>query len=243
MGLSSNSLIHFTNSKNALMNILNEEFGIKYCSEEIITPDGNLMYAFPMVSFCDIPLSKIKDHIIKYGNYGIGLTKEWGQKHGLNPVLYVDKNSTVGSNYYSAFDELFIGKKISDLSETELKLLDVVRYMKNYEADLITPKINIKIYRFADEKEWRYVPPTIEAHMIVKNEVYRANKDKINASIETLRLGFEPRDIKYVIIDNDTEISEFIDCLRKAKGKKYSYDDVERLITRLITTEQIINDF
>lgn len=225
------------------MSILNEEFRIKYCSEEIITPDGNLMYAFPMVSFCDIPLSKIKHHINKYGNYGIGLSKEWGQEHGLNPVLYVDKNSTVGSNYYSVFDELFIGKKIADLSETELKLLDVVRYMKNYEADLITPKINFKDYRFADEKEWRYVPHRKEAQMIVKNEVYRTHKNKINANVEKLRLGFEPKDIKYVIIDNDTEISEFIDCLRKAKGKSYSYDDVDRLITRLITTEQIINDF
>lgn len=243
MGLSSNSLIHFTNSKDTLISILNEEFRIKYCSEKIITPVGNLSYAFPMVSFCDIPLSQIKEHITKYGNYGLGLTKEWGQKHGLNPVLYVDKNSTVGSNYYAAFDELYIGKKIKDRSETELKSLDVVRYMKNYEADLITPKIEKKGYRFADEKEWRYVPNFKEVPMLVRDEMYQDNKDAVNNLVKDLRLGFEPKDIKYVIINDDTEISEFISSLRKAKGKIYSYDDVERLITRLITTEQIINDF
>lgn len=243
MGLSSNSLIHFTNSKDALMSILNEGFRIKYCSEKIITPKGDLTYAVPMASFCDIPLSKIKDHIKNYGNYGIGLSKEWGQKNGLNPVLYVDKNSSVGGNYCSAFNELFVGQKISSLSSTDLRLLDVLRYMKNYEANLKTSKINIIDYRFADEKEWRYVPSGKAAAVLVKNEDYQKNKSKFNDKISSLKLEFEPKDIKYVIINSEKEISEFIDFLRRAKGTKFSYDEVERLITRLITVEQITKDF
>jgi len=57
-----------------------------------------------------------------------------------------------------------------------------------------------------------------------------------------IKLDFEPNDIKYIIIENDAEISEIVDLLRKAKGNTYSYNDIERLMTRILTTEQIVSD-
>lgn len=80
MSLSSNSVIHFTNNKEALVGILQKNFKITYCNEQILLADSVVKIQVPMVSFCDIPLSKIKDHIDKYGNYGIGLTKNWAKK-------------------------------------------------------------------------------------------------------------------------------------------------------------------
>ncbi|PWK80345.1 abortive phage resistance protein AbiGi (putative antitoxin) [Mucilaginibacter oryzae] len=65
MALSSNSLVHLTNFKQSLIGILNESFKVKYCLENVITQVGVLKYAIPMVSFCDIPLSELKDHITK----------------------------------------------------------------------------------------------------------------------------------------------------------------------------------
>jgi len=49
--------------------------------------------AIPMVCFCDIPLSQLVSHIDTYGKYGLGMSKEWGIKKGLNPVIYFNKNS------------------------------------------------------------------------------------------------------------------------------------------------------
>jgi len=69
------------------------------------------------------------------------------------------------------------------------------------------------------------------------------DKDKENQKLKNIRLQFEPNDIKYVIIEKDSEIPEFLDILRSSKGKKYTYHDVERLMTRIITTEQIVSDF
>jgi hypothetical protein len=244
MGLSSNSLIHFTQTKASLVGILKENFKVNYCLENVITPSGNLHYAIPMVSFCDIPLSEIKEHINKYGAYGIGLKREWGQRQRLNPVLYIEKNSSLSECLYDSFKTMFTGKNVTEAEGLLANLIDVMRYLKNYEADLVRSGLTIPSYKFADEKEWRYVPPKQDAQMVVKGAVITpAVKKAFNTKIENVRLEFEPSDIKYIIINDESEISEFIDILRKAKGRKFTLEDVERLITRIITTEQILTDF
>jgi hypothetical protein len=89
MALSSNSLFHFT-YKNALLRILKEQFKVKYCFEIIYTHEIPFEFGIPMVSFCDIPLSEVKEHMNKYGSYGIGMNMKWAKNNGLNPVLYID---------------------------------------------------------------------------------------------------------------------------------------------------------
>lgn len=246
MSLSSNSLFHFTPTPQSLVGILTENFKVKYCIETILTQSGILNYAIPMVSFCDIPMSGIKTHIGNYGSYGIGLSKEWGQRNNLNPVFYIDKNSSVGKSYHDAFKSIYqqSGKTMGDLTDIEANLLDTVRYMKNHEADLSRNGKIDRDYRFADEKEWRYVPSkALVSTMVIKTDLYIPNKKEANGLLSELRLSFEPSDIKYVIIKSDHEISKFINVVRESKGTKYTHSDVERLMTRIITVDQITDDF
>lgn len=246
MSLSSNTIIHFTKTSDALKGILQENFKIKYCLESIFL-DSDLDYAAPMVSFCDIPLSQIKDHIGKYGAYGIGLTKEWAQKNKLNPVIYMQANSllakSINENYLEITTDEFVEWKT--LSTNQKNWLNILRYVKNYEADLSRGGEVIKNYRFSDEREWRYSPTYEDCiEMAINADAYKSEEQKniINKGIENLRLEFEPNDIKYIIIERESEISEFLEILKKSKGNKYSYNDVERLMTRIITSEQIKTD-
>lgn len=65
--------------------ILMGSFSISYCKETFVLDNARpYILGIPMVSFCDIPLSQILDHVKKYGNYGIGLSKEWAKSKGLN---------------------------------------------------------------------------------------------------------------------------------------------------------------
>ena len=249
MGLSSNTIVHFTKSKDSLKGILRENFKIFYCLEQLsIGGRTRLQFAVPMVSFCDIPLSQVKSHITKYGSYGIGLTKEWAEKQRLNPVLYVEKDSLLSRSYITVYKEYLIntGKNASDLDKKERSLVDIMRFMKNYQNDFTRGGQVFKDYRFSDEREWRYVIDVQEnIDFILHKSMYDTEdkKKKANATLAKYRLEFTPNDIKYIIIQNDSEISEFLEMLKTSKGNKYTYNDVERLMTRLITTEQIISDF
>lgn len=257
MSLSSNSLIHITNSIEKLKSIITEGFRIKYCQEDILFRDASSIGIYvPMVSFCDIPLSEIKRHISLYGlgvdekgketnvAYGIGLKKSWAEKKGLNPVLYVDKQSSLGVNFSGACNRLLQNKKIKELSEEELGINDIFRYMKNYEADLIrSNQEQLYNYRFSDEREWRYVPSIGQADFIHPSTLINSlgMKDEMNKKIEHLRLGFDIIDIKYLILSNDNEIHDFSKWLGEFFiGRD---EDILKLQSRIITVDQILNDF
>lgn len=100
--ISSETLFHFTPKPEYLFQLLQNEFKPRYYPE-IIHLEGmkTLNKAIPMVCFCDIPLSQIKDHIDTYGNYGIGMTKEWAIKNKLNPVLYLEPSSKLSKSIIS----------------------------------------------------------------------------------------------------------------------------------------------
>jgi hypothetical protein len=243
MPLSSNTLIHFTADKESLKGILSENFRVKYCKETIQWgKDSVTAIRVPMVSFCDIPLSQIKDHISKYGHYGIGLTREWAVKNKLNPVLYVQPDSGLAASYYQLLDDIASAEDyFKDKIDVIKRTTDIARYVKNYEGTLVRKGKTFRKYRFSDEREWRYVPPpSSKCAMFYMDSKYDENAAK--ERIDGFRLKFKPNDVKYIIIKDDGEIGEFIDHLRRAKGNKYTHGDVERLTTRLFTSDQIHKD-
>lgn len=252
MGLSSNSLIHFTKKISDLEGILTDNFKLNYCYEKIEgKSDVNLL--IPMVSFCDIPFSQVLKHIKSYGNYGIGLKKSWAKKNGLNPVLYIDKDSTLGQNFIFSLRSV-AGKdikKTTEFTETQKKVYDIIRYLKNYEGDLIREgKKTIYNYRFSDEREWRYILPINNLSLMfgnistIKNDSSKIKEAKktLNNKIESERLNFEPNDISYIIVQKESERDKIIKTLEHIKGR-YPHNEVKRLTSRIISTEQINTDF
>lgn len=90
--LSSSNLYHFTREKKFLKSILENGFYPRTSIENLSFLMHNYTRAFigvPMVCFCDIPINLIEEHTNQYGRYGIGLSKEWGIRNGLNPVQYI----------------------------------------------------------------------------------------------------------------------------------------------------------
>lgn len=134
--LSAQTLFHYT-EKEHLINILKRGFSPRYSKEfdEVLGPEEKLTFGeflyIPMVCFCDTPLSLVKRHMDVYGSYGIGLSKKWGTEKGLNPVLYIKKESTLHTNLIVPMQQL-----MTKYHETDKELLQrltfMYRYMKPY---------------------------------------------------------------------------------------------------------------
>jgi len=98
MQVTSDTLFHFTPSLKNLKNILSKKFQLTYCHEKYLLDYETHNSYYPMISFCDIPLSLAKNQIERYGSYAIGMTKDWGTNNNLNPVVYLEKDSLLSKD-------------------------------------------------------------------------------------------------------------------------------------------------
>lgn len=199
-----------------------------------------------MVSFCDIKLSEISDHISKYGRYGIGLSKEWAIENNLSPVFYQSLNSTFSHGLMEMLSNN--SSNNNDMKDNDI-ILNFLRLSKEYEGKLVRHgRVGNKNYRYADEREWRYIPKLnhnqeFPDYLLENDYDTQDKKDVANSKLNNKRLSFNANDIMYLIVNNDSEIKEFITHIRNAKGKNYSPDEIDRLTTRIISCDRIENDF
>jgi len=227
--LSSNSLFHFVNKMEYLLDILRNGFQARYCYEKF--PKLNIPIAIPMKCFCDIPLGQIKYHISKYKGYGIGVSKSFARKNGITPVIYVHNNSKTLIDYLK---EMQSSGVITDIS--------ILPYFKKYSG-----KENLSTVRYYDEKEWRFVPDDFSfldlrrvKEVNRKNHVRRHN-NKLNKT--DYRLILSPNDIKYLFVEKKNDVNDLIIELKLIKSSIYTTNEIELLISKIITASQIIGDF
>ncbi|HDV8874658.1 TPA: hypothetical protein QIY58_003480, partial [Escherichia coli] len=234
------TLFHFTKNEDAFYSILAEKYFKPFLArEEIRGVGGRRRFAVPMVSFCDIKLSQIRDHSGKYGEFGLGLTKSWAEKKGLHPVLYMNKSSEIFSKYnarirliknklvplWKARGNLDTKNRIEfeKLKAEYSDLYNLLRYMKNYRGKL-ERKDNktIENYIYADEKEWRYVPapfigdlwPSLSLERVITSD----DKAKISSKFSKFGIDFEFNDIKYILIPKEQHIQKLINFLSGLDG-------------------------
>lgn len=253
MSLSSNSLLHFTKNFNNLKGILTKTFKVNYCRENLKAGDKFFDILVPVVSFSDVPFSQVMHQIKAYGSYGIGLSKSWAMRNGLNPVLYVERESNIGSTFYQSLFSKISSDQISLMHmETENKnIMDIIRYMKNYEGDL--ERIGRKTkrnYRFSDEREWRYVLPPSNVNQLFgncntfygKGEFIKILKTQLNEKIAHEYLHFGPEDVTYIIIKSERERDKTIEVIRDIKDV-HGELVVSRIASKIVTVEQIKGDY
>jgi hypothetical protein len=246
MAISTNSIIHYTDSFKYLELIIKEGFAIKYCSERFIIEGGTgSIAAHPMISFCDIPLSQSFKHFDAYGKYGIGLSKDWAYEMGINPVWYIEKKSLIAKTLY----EFLVDRRDAKSNLNAKQKSNILRlkcFIKNYSGHLKRKSIDDKNYRFYDEREWRLVPEKSDINgksFSIDNSLYQKDKDKYNNKLSKVRFHFKPKDISYVIVDKTIEIPKMINILRVDYATKCTAQELDILFSKICSTEQILSDY
>ncbi|MDT3387859.1 MAG: hypothetical protein LIR46_08890 [Bacteroidota bacterium] len=245
MPISANTLFHFTRDIETLLSILKSKFYPRLCLEQRILPKSDLRLAIPMVCFCDIPLSQISEHSLKYGEYAIGIKKDWAINQGVSPILYVHDKSlilnTVLSEIKATSDDV-LANPTGCASERMRKFVDAVCMMKPYEGYDERIKKSIRYY---DEREWRYVPSRENGDQFVyiTEALFHDERvrEKLNSENEKYGVEFNPDVINYLIVANDKDVLTLKHEIETIKGA-FPYNSVQLLMTRIISMERIRED-
>lgn len=248
--LSANTLFNFSSRPAYFYGKLESGFIPRFNMEDLSMfaskQDMTFKNAFPMTCFCDIPIAQLKDHTGKYGKYGIGLTKEWGIKNGLNPVLYISSNnSQIISQLKGALITLKSveengGKDIKEkIHSIQNNLYHVLRYFKPYQGIQDTKPLT-----FYDEKEWRYLPEANHEHdyFYLAEEGFNNEdcKKEANDDMTVKKIEFTCDDIKFLVVPAKSDVQSLVNFLQGHKKYKSACID---LIRRIITIEEIEHDF
>jgi hypothetical protein len=262
MPISANTLFHFTPEKEHLLNILKQNFRPRYCLEDMSYlkwPQAEI--AFPMVCFCDIPLSQIVNHSKTYGSYAIGLTKQWGMNNKLTPMTYLHSNSSylesiinvfmnsMGQNQRLLPIETDARISIPDLDSHSMQAIyRIMAFLKHYDGKMRRGEEVMDRVNFYEEREWRYIPEfedslTSSQLLMLSRQAFDLNKEENDKRVDHYYLKFTPKDIKYIIVSSENERLPLLQNIQDIKGNIYSRDDVKVLMSKVLSMEQVREDF
>lgn len=143
----SESFFHLTKHRTTLESILTDGgFWPRYCFEQNIwrtyTARAHTHFWLPLVSFCDIPLTRLQLHAETYGYFGLGMTKDWGAKVKLHPVAYIDPQGPLSKpfnearssmSYETWIDATAFIKPVSGVQEREAGVSKPTDFYAEYE--------------------------------------------------------------------------------------------------------------
>lgn len=240
----SSSLFHFTKSRETLQLILKNGFWPRYCLEDLnwLPDSGELFVAFPMVCFCDIPLSRIEEHVGFYGNYGVGMTKDWAKKNGLNPVQYFAGENSFTTAFKNLINEVdHLNSDRVDLFKENFR--HVNSFIKPCEGRMIFGKEFIE-KDFYQESEWRYAPrgesvaPYLTHSDFQNSETLQEHNNKTR---ESAMLKISPQDIRYIFVRSDADIPPLVNFIQ-AELDSFPSSEVKILLSRITSLESISGD-
>lgn len=135
---------------------------------------------------------------------------------------------------------------LTNLKNNYNLLMNMYRYIKNYDGELYRHgKLKDDNYRFANEREWRFVPDFSKYNIrpfLSKDEIeIPGAKKRFNKIAAHIPLRFKPDDIKYLIVKKDEDRVELINHLEKVKGR-FHENIRKRLSSRILTVDQIKYD-
>lgn len=193
MNIYSNSFFQRVNDYTIIEKIIEQGFKAFYCKEEIFRGKGvpSTFIGIPMVSFCDIPLAYISKN--NYGKCGIGMSRKWGRKHHLEPVLYYPNDISCQSTkmIIKAADAFLSNRKESDSYR-------ILGYAKPMEKP--TKIVGRSSDNYA-EREWRKVYANPAPLKWLTEEEYNNYRRVDPKQPVGTPLHFNVDDIDFILVD------------------------------------------
>ena len=240
----SSTLFHFTKSLDDVKSILNGGYNPRYSLEDVAWLNAKItaFVAYPIVCFCDIPLSRLSDHVGFYGSYGLGMTKEWALTNGLNPIMYIAPGSPLSKSLLDHLDAALAVEE-SKKAEHIKQFRCTIAFSKPILGTMIVNSAPVS-KEFYQESEWRYLARHADIDEFLTQKEYGDDTKKAAANkfaAEKAVLRFTPADVKYIFVRSDTDIPDLVNFINTALDR-YPSADLKILTTRIVSLEQIEKD-
>ncbi|MFM5119607.1 abortive infection system antitoxin AbiGi family protein [Aeromonas veronii] len=242
----SHTLFHFTKNIDFLKDILANGFWPRYCLEDMRWYSGNnTRSAYPIVCFCDIPLSRVDEHVKFYGNYGIGVTREWARKKQLSPVIYLNEDT----HQHQSLKKILLGnlKGNGYYQDAGSDINNIMSHIKPIEGEMIVNGESI-LKEFYQENEWRYAISGLATELKSKPWLYEVDyKNKTILESQNLKskeyysLKISPSDIRYIFVKSDSDIPNMVNFIQ-TNLDYYPSSDIKILLSRIMSFETITRD-
>ena len=277
----SSSLIHFKDRLEYLKGILKDGFRFSYCREEYpkalvnniknqekkdFIPTNCCLnenicntVLIPMVSFCDIPLTRSNVHAQKYGYYGVGIDRELARDiyPQLMPVQYMSSERfRLALNDISVIfaESENINRQIND----SVKL--IIGTTKVYST--LRKERDVLCY---EEREWRVIHSDngiTEWGWGIEDRWKEAYNDRLHSNPDLSYLSFivvEDSEgariveeninklITHILVQNETEIPEIAEFIMDENNSIFGYALPKKcrlqLISKLNSFERLSKDY
>lgn len=252
---SANVLFKFMKEFKYLKDILDKKAILpRYCEEsieylDIKSSDKKLnKIVFPMVCFCDINFSRLEEHVYYYGKFGIGFSKEWAIKKGVQPIHYINENSSIKKDISYLFSKAYNDELNESLAEYNNYLFIHLLYMKPIIGKM-RREGDYDGRNFTDEKEWRFIPKVEDKHglPIILEDQYIENDTAYNSfsegitQVEDWWLKFEFNDIEYLMVENEAYRQKLIEFI--LENNNIENKDKYILISKILVYDIINKDW
>lgn len=233
--LSSYTLFHFTSSYDIIEKILtpssnNRIKGFKFSKIYEKISGTKLAYFVDSISFCDIPLSMVKNHVNWYGAYAIGIKRKALKELGASPVYY-SHSKTAGIPHNSKSKSLDFYKS-SPWFTSRLKQVYGNQVFDN------NGKLYFKKRKFYNELEWRIVGNVEQMEIITyknEQELIQYRQNILQSNLANIEVNID--DIEYIILEKSADLKSFITFV-----SKYYPDLQNEFLAKVLLYEKLKND-
>ena len=274
--INASSLFHFTPKINSLKLILKNGVRFSYAfenySDTLISnfsgtskSSQELGVAIPMICFCDTPLTRVYQHMDKYGEYMIGFNKDFlMSSYGniLNPVFYIqspnvdDAIEELSSIYVETCAEHLTLTNNSQNDKSSLMRITSLGLRKYSLRLLVGLRKPISYY---DECEWRIINDDNRGqpnewkwglseaeYKNIKKEINDELFKDFNSYIKIYEDSISDA-ISCIVVKKESQVSMLVDYIMKSKklfGYEVSSEKVKmNLVSKITSVKRITLDY
>lgn len=264
------SLFHFTKDIEVLKSIIRNGLIPNFCKEDLCYEDRKIIIGVPMVSFCDIPLTRTSEFKSRYGELAIGLSKDWAIRNQINPILYVnDMRVLMSLNFFNSYRHLQeeeVKKRggneksipinphspeswkgithFINMNNAKDAVYCLYGYVKKYVGVGPDGKEEVNYI----ENEWRYVAAGEGIEWKWNEKDYKAwrgrgKKPDPSDALKKGRLKFTAEDITYIIVEKDSQIPDIVDYIMGLDvigGEEKLFDNDKKILLTKIISQEKI---